>query len=83
MAITGQLGGDWNWVHVLITFFTTGAGFSLLAQAVNTFPVPENPYGRWLLGMAQSFIGMKGRSVNTFANQDTVAMAVPKKADGK
>jgi hypothetical protein len=79
MSVTAQLGGNWNIVHMAITFFATGTGFSFLANAIDTFPVPENKYGRWLLGCAQSVIGQKARSTNTMNNQDTVTVATTKK----
>ena len=68
------MGGHWNWVHVTVTFLATGTGFSILANAVNTFPVPENKYGRWLLSVAQSIIGQRERSINTSNNQDTITV---------
>ena len=78
MTVTAHLGGDWNVVHLAITFFTTGAGFGLLANLVNTAPVPKTVYARWLLSNAQWFIGQKDRSVNTSNNQDTITKAVAK-----
>jgi hypothetical protein len=79
VAVTSQIGGNWNIVHATITFLATGTGFSILANAVNTFPVPDNKYGRWLLSVAQSIVGQKARSLNTSNNQDTVTVATTKK----
>lgn len=52
---------------------------SIVAHAVNTFPVPDNKYVRWFLGCIQFAIGQKERSQNTFNNQDTVTVAQSKK----
>lgn len=53
-----------------------------VAHAVNTFPVPDNKYGRWLLGCVQWVFAFKGRAENTFKNTDTVTVPVPKKGTG-
>jgi hypothetical protein len=73
------MGGDWNWAHVLVSFCTGTVAFGVLAHAVNTFPVPDNEYARWLLGVLQYWIGQKERGGNTIKNQDTITVAVPKK----
>lgn len=70
---------DFNWLHLLVSFSLGTVGFGVLAHAVNTFPVPENPYGRWFLGVIQYWIGQKERSRNTVNNLDTVTFASPKR----
>lgn len=61
--------------HAPLMIFLTLLG----AHAVNSFPVPDNKYGRWLLGVAQWIFAFRGRSANTFQNQDTITSPTPKK----
>jgi hypothetical protein len=79
MTVTAQLGGQWNIVHAIITASATAGVWSWAANAVDTFPVPENKYWRWLLGCVQQAIGQKARASNTFNNLDTLAVPQPKK----
>lgn len=82
MTVTSQLGGEWNLTHMVIAFLGSGAVWSWAANAVDTFPVPENKYWRWVLGCIQKAIGQKDRASNTIANKDSIVIAVPKKPNG-
>lgn len=50
----------------------------LAAHAVNSFPVPDNKYARWLLGCIQWVFAFRGRAQNTFQNADTVTVPIAK-----
>lgn len=68
----------WNWSHAIAVAAASSVFWSFVAHAVNTFPVPNNIYGRWLLGLVQWWIGQRDRALNTFSNQDTVTVPKPK-----
>ena len=57
-----------NWDDVL--FGATAVG--VIAHAVNTFPTPANPYGRWLLGTVQYIVGQRIAGENTQAGLNSV-----------
>jgi hypothetical protein len=67
-----------NWDQ-LLGFLGGGVAMSVLAHAVDTFPVPNNAYARWVVGIFQFAVGQRSRSTNTFNNANTVTTAVPKK----
>lgn len=37
----------------------------IIAHAANTFPVPENKYGRWFLGTIQYWAGQRAQGLAT------------------
>lgn len=45
--------------------FTGATIVGLLGHAVNTFPVPNNIYGKWFLGTIQWFVGQRENASNT------------------
>lgn len=49
----------------------------LLGHAVNTFPTPDNKYGRWLLGVIQWGVGQRIAAGNTFQGKDSTIVATP------
>jgi hypothetical protein len=55
----------------LIVFFAGASGLGLVAHAVSTFPVPENKYGKWLLGTIQYVVGQRLQGINTLNGHDT------------
>lgn len=62
-----------HWSEIL-----TGAGaLGLLAHAVNTFPTPQNMYGRWFLGCLQWFVGQRVAGQNTMKGQDSTIVGTP------
>lgn len=71
-AISNAVQHSWNhWGDLL-----DGAiGLSILAHMVNTFPVPKNLYGQWLLGSVQFAVGQRVRASNTFKGEDTTAVS--------
>jgi|HubBroStandDraft_5_1064220.scaffolds.fasta_scaffold04977_9 hypothetical protein len=81
--MSAAIGGPWNWVHVVIvaagSAMTTSTAWSFLARAIDTVPVPDNEYARWLVSLAQWWIGQRERSINTTNNLDTVNVATVKK----
>lgn len=60
-SIFGNLGE-----HLSI-FFAGASALALIGHAVNTFPTPENPYGKWLLGTVQFAVGQRLQSQATKA----------------
>lgn len=36
-----------------------------LSHMVNTFPIPSNPYAKWLLGSIQYIVGQRENASNT------------------
>lgn len=46
-------------------FFAGASALALIGHAVNTFPVPENKYGKWLLGTVQFGVGQRLQAQNT------------------
>lgn len=70
-------GGTHFWVF-MSGAFGGATGLGILAQAVNTFPVPEGKWGKWLLGVVQYAVGQKARAANTFQGMDTVTLATLK-----
>ena len=51
-------------------FFTGAAGLGIVAHAVNTFPIPKNPYGQWLLGVIQFAVGQRQLAKTTFNKEN-------------
>lgn len=49
----------------LTLFFAGATGIGILSHAVNTFPVPENKYGKWLLGTLQYVVGQRAQAQAT------------------
>lgn len=43
----------------------TAVFWTALGHAASTFPVPQNPYGRWLLGCLQYVVGQRIQSTAT------------------
>lgn len=64
------------WEHASI-FLAGSTALSLLAHAVNTFPTPSNPYGKWFLGVVQFFVGQRQAAKNTLQGSDSVSVPVP------
>lgn len=62
-------------------FFGGATGLSVLAQAINTFPVPDSKWGKWVLGIAQAWIGQKERAANTRQGFNTVTLATVRQND--
>jgi len=60
----------------LTGLLTGGVAFGVIAHAVQTFPVPDNKYGAWLLGTIQYVVGQRERGLNTLAGSDTATAAV-------
>lgn len=54
-----------------------GTAVGILAHAVNSFPTPENPYARWLLGVIQYTVGQRVAATNTLKGQDSTIIATP------
>lgn len=49
-----------------ITMFLAGStALALIGHAVNTFPVPASPIGKWLLGVVQFAVGQRLQSMQT------------------
>lgn len=49
-----------------ITIFLAGStAMSLIAHAVNTFPVPTSQFGKWLLGLIQFAVGQRLEATQT------------------
>ncbi len=49
----------------IVGFFSGASALVVLGHAVNTFPVPQNPYGKWLLGTIQFAIGQRLQASQT------------------
>jgi hypothetical protein len=63
-----------------LTIFLGGATtMGIIAHAVQTFPVPKNAYGAWLLGVIQFAVGQRERSKNTLQGAATETIAAPLK----
>ncbi len=41
------------------TFVSGAAMLGIIAHAVNTFPMPKSPIGRWFLGVIQFAVGQR------------------------
>jgi len=48
-----------GWIKNAVFIFSGMGGFALIAHAVNSFPVPVNKYGQWLLGVVQFAVGQR------------------------
>ncbi len=60
-------------------YLSGGLAISALGHAVSTFPVPQNVYGRWLLGTIQFIVGQRIQATATKEGttlQQQVAAAV-------
>lgn len=71
--------------HLLSNWDDMLAGATLWAifgHAVNSFPVPVNKYGQWLLSTVQFSVGQRNRAANTFNGADTLTSAIPKTGTG-
>lgn len=60
----------------ILDFLFGATGFGLIAHAVNTFPTPDNKYGKWLLGTIQFAVGQRTIANNTFQGLQTDAVGV-------
>jgi len=50
--------------HVAI-WFSGVSMIGIVAHAVNTFPVPQNPYARWALSVVQFIVGQRLQAAQT------------------
>lgn len=46
------------WEHTTI-FLAGSTALGIVAHAVNTFPTPSSPFGKWLLGIVQFVVGQR------------------------
>jgi hypothetical protein len=54
-----------------IEFFLSGSSFiGIVAHAVSTFPVPDNPYAKWLLGTVQWIVGQREQAQVTVQSDE-------------
>ena len=44
------------------------AGYGAIAYALQTFPVPQNPYGRWALGVLNYIFANREKAAAHFAD---------------
>ena len=51
--------------HFVETALGSAAVMGAVGHAVNTFPTPTNPYGKWLLGCIQWIVGQRTQSQET------------------
>lgn len=54
-----------------VAALTGATGLSIVAHAVNTFPVPENRYAKWFLGTIQYAVGQRQQARETKAADST------------
>jgi len=45
--------------------FAGATALGIAAHALNSFPVPQNKYGQWILGILQFAVGQRFRAANT------------------
>lgn len=64
------------WPYIA-TFFGGGLGNAVLSYALQNFPVKDNKWVNWTIGIIQVAIGLKERGVNTFQGVNTLPVAVP------
>lgn len=51
-------------MHVVM-FLAGSTAAGLIGHAVNTFPVPNSPIGKWLLGVIQFAVGQRIQALQT------------------
>ena len=59
----------------LVIFFSGASVFGVVAHAVQTFPVPQNKYGQWVLSVVQYAVCQRERAANTMLGASTVTTA--------
>lgn len=52
--------------HVSI-FLAGSTALGIIAHAVNTFPQPTSPVGKWLLGLVQYMVGQRMQAQQTIS----------------
>jgi hypothetical protein len=58
----------WQYIGAHALPFLTGSTvFGIISHAVNTFPQPTNPYGKWLLGTIQWIVGQREQGLKTMS----------------
>lgn len=55
------------WLIHLVFALSGATALGIVSHAVNTFPVPKNKYGQWLLGVVQYTVGQRLNASKTFA----------------
>jgi hypothetical protein len=71
------LGLLWSHIVLLLSGFASGAtAWSILGNAVNTFPTPKNIYGAWLLGVLKYAVGQRVTGANAFRGLQSEVTAV-------
>lgn len=63
--------------HVLWEMLGSFTFISIIGHAVNTFPVPENAYGKWLLGLVQWIVGQRTQAAATKMGMTLPAITDP------
>jgi hypothetical protein len=53
--------------HQVVEFLSGATVVGAVGHAVNTFPPPENKYGRWFLGLCQWCVGQRQQAQATKA----------------
>lgn len=66
-----------TWGHT-VTFLAGSTAMGIVGNAVNSFPVPENKYGQWFLGVIKYAVGQRISAMNAFQGKDTVIASVPR-----
>jgi len=56
-----------QWLDVIVG----ATGLGIIGHAVNTFPVPKNQYGAWMLGVIQFAVGQRVAAKNTLNGKDS------------
>lgn len=51
--------------HVVWEFMGSATAVAFIGHAVNTFPVPVNPYARWFLSLIQWIVGQRTQAAET------------------
>lgn len=54
-----------NFVNHWDDMLLGATAIGIIAHALDTFPVPNNPYAKWLLGTAQYIVGQRSKALAT------------------
>jgi hypothetical protein len=57
-----------QWIGNIGAFLSGSVVIGIIAHAVNTFPMPTSPIGRWFLGVIQYAVGQREQASKTLVN---------------
>ena len=62
--------------------FSGATGLGVVSHIVQTFPIKDNRWVNWIIGIIQYVVGQRERAVNTLNSNGTLTIAATSTGDG-